>query len=62
MNRRYTKPPVRTGTNQYGPRLSPAKISRIKKLLDANMKQNAIAKEIGCTQSMVSHVKHGRRG
>jgi len=61
-NKPYKTPPVRTGTNQYGPKLSPTKIGRIKKMLTAGAKQNVIAKEVGCTQSMVSHVKHGRRG
>jgi hypothetical protein len=61
-NKPYETPPTRTGANQHGAKLSEAKIHRIKALLEAGQKQNAIAEIVGCSQGMVSHVKHGRRG
>jgi antitoxin component HigA of HigAB toxin-antitoxin module len=55
--------PKRSGRNQYGDKLTPDKIEEIRTLLlTTKLTQAEIAAHIGCSQGMISHVKHGRRG
>ena len=55
--------PRRSGRNQYGDKLSRDQIEEIRTLLiTTKLTQAEIAAHIGCSQGMISHVKHGRRG